>query len=128
MNRAYNPSDVAPPPGAYSHGVEVPAGARLVFTAGQVGRAPDGTIADGIEAQTEQAWKNVVRILQDSGMGVGDIVKISGLLVETDDLEGFLAVNERFLGDYRPVSTLMVLQSLARPELLVEIEAVAAKA
>ena len=127
MNRAYNPSDVAPPPGAYSHGVEVPADARLVFTAGQVGRSPDGTIPEGIEAQTEQAWKNVVNVLKDSGMVVGDIVKISALLVKTDDLEGFLAVNNRFLGDHRPASTLMVLQSLARPQLLVEIEAIAAK-
>ena len=127
MNRAYNPSDVAPPPGAYSHGVELPANSRIVFTAGQVGRAPDGTIPEGIEAQTEQAWKNVVNVLKDSDMGVGDIVKISGLLVKTQDLEGFLAVNERFLGDHRPASTLMILQSLARPQLLVEIEAVAAK-
>lgn len=128
MNRAYNPSDVAAPPGAYSHGVEVPANARFVFAAGQVGRAPDGTVPDGIEAQTENAWKNVLNVLRDGGMGIEDIVKISGLLVKTDDLPGYHAVNGRFLGDYRPASTLMVLQSLARPELLVEIEAIAAKA
>lgn len=127
MNRAYNPSDVAPPPGSYSHGVEVPANARLVYTAGQVGRAPDGTIPDGIEAQTEQAWNNVVNVLAGSGMGIEDLVKINALLVKTDDLAGFHAVNQRFLGDHRPASTLMVLQSLARPQLLVEIEAVAAK-
>jgi enamine deaminase RidA (YjgF/YER057c/UK114 family) len=128
MNRAYNPSDVAPPPGAYSHGVEVPANARLVFTAGQVGRGPDGTIPENIRAQTEQAWKNVVNVLKGSDMGVEDIVKLSALLVKPEDLEGFLAVNDQFLGDHRPASTLMVLQSLARPQLLVEIEAVAAKA
>ena len=128
MNRAYNPSDVAPPPGTYSHGVEVPPNARFVYTAGQVGRAPDGTIPEGIEAQTEQAWENVANVLKDSDMGVEDIVKTSALLVKTDDLEGFLAINDRFLGDHRPASTLMVLQSLARPQLLVEIEAVAAKA
>ena len=127
MNRAYNPAAVAPPPGTYSHGVEVRAGARLVFTAGQVGRAPDGTIPDGIEAQTEQAWKNVVNVLAGSGMGVADIVKLSMLLVDTADLDGFFGVNERFLGDHRPASTLMVLKSLARPQLLVEIEAVAAR-
>ena len=128
MNRAYNPSGVAPPPGTYSHGVEVPTNSRLVFTAGQVGRAPDGTIPEGIVAQAEQAWRNVLNILAGADMGVDDLVKISALLVNTDDLAPFLAVNDRVLVEARPASTLMVIQSLARPQLVVEIEAVAAKA
>ena len=129
MNRAYNPSDVAPPPGgSYSHGVEVPANARFLYMAGQVGRAPDGTIPDGIEAQTEQAWKNMVSILKGAGMGVEDLIRVNVLLVKPEDIEGCLAVNARYTADPRPAATLMVLQSLARPQLLVEIEGVAAKA
>ena len=58
-----NPDTVAAPGGLYSHSVEIPPNARWLVLAGQVGVKPDGTMADGIEAQDEQIWKNVVAIL-----------------------------------------------------------------
>jgi enamine deaminase RidA (YjgF/YER057c/UK114 family) len=51
--RALSPSSIRPPLARYSHGIAVPAGHRLVFTAGQLGIAPDESIpADG-EAQAD---------------------------------------------------------------------------
>ena len=53
MNRTSNPATVAPPVGAYSHAVEVPPGSRLLYIAGQVGNLPDGSLPEGVGAQTE---------------------------------------------------------------------------
>ncbi len=128
MLRSFNPATVAAPASTYSHGFEVPPNARLVFLSGQVAMRPDGTVPQGIEAQTEQVWKNIGNCLAEAGMGIGDIVKFTSFLTRTEDLAKYGEVRNRFLAAHRPTSTLLVIQSLARPELLVEVEVIAAKA
>ena len=76
MLKTQNPSTVAPPVAHYSHSVEAPPGARWLFLAGQVGIAPDGTLAEGFEAQHERIWQNTLAILADAGMGPEDIVRL----------------------------------------------------
>lgn len=121
-----NPSTLHKPGGAYSHAVETTGDIRWLHCAGQVGVAPDGTIRDGLTAQAEQAWTNVMAVLAAAGMTRDDIVQVRHLLVHPADVPDYRAVANRFLGDHRPASTMMVLQALARPELLVEVEVVAA--
>ena len=48
-----------------------------LFTAGQVGVRPDGTIPEGFEMQHDQIWKNTLAILADAGMGPEDIVRLN---------------------------------------------------
>ncbi len=127
MLRAFNPKTVCAPASSYSHGFEVPADARLVFLSGQVAMRPDGTVPQGIEAQTDQVWKNVAHCLADAGMGIGDIVKFTSFLTRKEDLAKYGEVRSRHLGAHRPTSTLLVIQALARPEFLVEVEVIAAK-
>ncbi len=127
MNRAHNPNTVAPPFGPYSHGVEVPPGSRLVYTAGEVGVQPDGVVPQGIEAQAEACWRNIIAILEDAGMGVGDLVKITTYLVSPDDLAAAGAARARFLGDARPASATVIVKALVKSEWRIEIEAIAAK-
>ena len=76
MNRLLN-IGVAQKIGTYSDGVEVPANAKLAFVSGTPGMMPDGTYPQGITAQAEQAWKNVLAILAEAGMGVKDLVKVT---------------------------------------------------
>ena len=76
-NKFHNPKSVALA-GKYSLGCEVPAGARVLFVAGQVGLDGAGKLADGIEAQCDQVWKNIGEVLKAADMGYGDIVKITG--------------------------------------------------
>lgn len=114
--------------GTYSDGVEAPASARWVFTAGTPGLMPDGTCPQGITAQAEQAWTNVLAILAQAGMGVEDLVKVTHYLVREEDIKDYVAVRTRYLGDARPASMLLVVPGLVKPEILVEIEAIAAKA
>jgi enamine deaminase RidA (YjgF/YER057c/UK114 family) len=88
---------------------------------------PDGSYPDGITAQAEQAWKNVLAILAQAGMGVKDLVKVTHYLVRQEDIKDYVVVRARYLGDARPASMLLVVPGLVKPEILVEIEACAAR-
>ena len=128
MLKRHNPATVVEAyGGGYSQALEIPAGARLMFTAGQVGVAPDGTTADGFAAQADQTWANVLALLAEGGMGVDDIVKITGYIVGHENFPAYAAARKKALGGVRPASTAIIVPALALPEWLVEIEAVAAK-
>jgi len=88
---------------------------------------PDGSYPKGITAQAEQAWKNVLAILAEAGMGVKDLVKVTHYLVRQEDIKDYVVVRARYLGDARPASMLLVVPGLVKPEILVEIEAYAAR-
>ena len=60
-------------------------------------------------------------------MGVQDLVKVTHYLVRQEDIKEYVAVRARYLGDARPASMLLVVPGLVKPEILVEIEAVAAR-
>lgn len=124
-----NPSTIAPPVGAYSHSVLVPPNARWLSIAGQAGIAPDGTLAEGFEAQHEQVWRNTLAILADHGMGPENLVHLN---VYSTDATGirFLAPHRKLFlhPDHTPTSTWVVITALANPKWLVEMDAVAAKA
>ena len=126
MTKLHNPSTIAPTFSSYSHGVEVPPGARWLHISGQVGVRPDGTLAGGVEAQIETAWSNVLAVLAEAGMSARDLVKVTAFLTRPEDTPLYRRVRERMLGGAEPASTLLIVQGLASPEWLVEVEAVAA--
>jgi enamine deaminase RidA (YjgF/YER057c/UK114 family) len=123
-----SPEVVAKPLGPYSH---LSRSGDLVYVAGQVGFRPDGTLAgDDIASQSRQTFANIGALLESQGGSLRSVLKFTTYLVSVDDIEGFYAVrNEIFPdlypdGEYPP-NTLLVVQRLVKPELLVEIEAVA---
>ena len=61
-------------------------------------------------------------------MTVADIVKVTQYLTRADDIAAYAKVRSRFLGQVRPASMLLVTPQLVWPEMLVEVEIVAAKA
>lgn len=126
-NTARNPDSVRPPGGRYSHSVEIEPGARWLYVAGQTGVAPDGSVPDGIAAQSECAWSNLVAILEASGYAMEDVVQMKTFLVRREDREGYNGVRDRFLGGHRPASTFLLVSGLADPRFLIEVEAVAAR-
>jgi enamine deaminase RidA (YjgF/YER057c/UK114 family) len=128
MHQIHNPAGVAKPASSYSHGIEVRPNARWLHISGQVGVAPDGTMRQGIEAQTEQCWANIRNILAAANMGVDDLVKLTTLLTSPAYIGPARAVRDRALGAARPASTLIIVAGLANPDYLVEIEAIAARA
>jgi 2-iminobutanoate/2-iminopropanoate deaminase len=125
MLKHHNPKAVAPPFSRYSHAVEAPDNARWLYVSGQVGVTPEGKIAEGAEAQIEQAWRNVLSVLAAAGMGAHDLVKVTTYLVNRADLATARTTRDRMLQGAEPASTLIFVSGLASPEWLVEIEAIA---
>jgi 2-iminobutanoate/2-iminopropanoate deaminase len=126
--RALSPDSIHPPFARYAHGVEIPAGNRLVFCSGQLGISKDGTIPDGVEAQARLCFAAIAAILGEAGMGLGDLVRVNAYVVGAEYLAGYMRVRDEFIGNPPPASTLMIVQGFARPEFKVEVEAVAARA
>lgn len=126
--KTHNPTGVAAPAGPYSHGVEMPGNARWLYISGQIGIAPDGSLAPDFESQADQCWRNIKTILAAAGMGVENLVKANHFLTRAEDVATYGKVRSRHLGEARPASTMLVISALARPGLLVEVEAIAAKA
>jgi 2-iminobutanoate/2-iminopropanoate deaminase len=113
--------------GKYGDAVEIAGNARWLMTSGTPGLAIDGTLPDGIAAQTELAWTHITAMLKRAGMVASDLVKITQYLTQESDIAAYAAVRSRFLGSARPASMLMVVPALVRPGFLVEVEIIAAK-
>ncbi len=126
MVKRFDVESVRSPGGRYSHVGQIGPNAQLFHLAGQTGVAPDGRIGEGIEDQTKLVYRNIAAILKECGMGVENLVKITIFLTDPDDIEGWRGVQKEALGDVVPASTLLIVSRLARPEFLVEVEAVAA--
>jgi len=116
-----------PRPNGYSHVVS--ASGTGVYIAGQVAFDADGRVVGpgDLRTQTEQVFKNLVRALAAAGARVEDLVKITVFVVnyKPADSEVIREVRSRFLANPPPASTLVGVQSLVVPELMIEIEAIA---
>ncbi len=118
---------IAPPFAAYSHGVEVAAGARLVFCSGQLGQDPEGRVPEGCEAQAELCFRNVAAILEGAGMGLADVVRINAFVTAREHMAPYMRVRDRLFAAAPPASTLMIVGGFTREEFVVEVEVVAAR-
>jgi 2-iminobutanoate/2-iminopropanoate deaminase len=114
--------------GTYSDAVEAAPNQRWLFTSGTPGMDAAGELPPDITAQAERAWGHILKMLESAGMSVNDLVKITQYLTRADDIPAYAKVRARMLGDARPASMLMVVAALPRPDFLIEIEAVAARA
>jgi enamine deaminase RidA (YjgF/YER057c/UK114 family) len=97
---------------------------NFVFLRGQVGQALDGGnvgIGDA-GAQAEQAMRNVKQLLEEQGARLADICKINIYIIDPRYREAVYRVVGKWLKGVYPVSTGIVVQALARPEWLVEID------
>ena len=128
MLSKHNPNTIAAAFSSYSLAVEAPAQARWLHVSGQVGVAPDGSLAEGPEAQMETAFRNILAILGSAGMGPHDLVKVTVFLTRSEDVGLYRGVRDRMLAGATPASTLLIVSALASPDWLVEIEAIAASA
>jgi 2-iminobutanoate/2-iminopropanoate deaminase len=127
MNRPLTPVDIRPPFGRYSHGIEVPATSRFIYTSGQLGVRADDTVPETIEEQAEICFEAIRSILAAGDMGLEDVVRLSAFVTKREDMRRYMAVRDRYVAEPLPASTLYIVTGFTRPEFLVEIEAVAAK-
>jgi enamine deaminase RidA (YjgF/YER057c/UK114 family) len=127
MLKFRNPKTIAPPQAAYSHSVEAPAGARVLAVAGQVGVDASGKLAADFEGQCENAFANLKKVLEDAGMGFGDVIKTTTFITDRANVPKMAAIRQRYMGDARPAATLLIVAGLADPNFLIEVEMTAAK-
>jgi enamine deaminase RidA (YjgF/YER057c/UK114 family) len=126
VHKPLSPTGIRPPAAPYSHGIEVAAGARLVFCSGQLGIAPDGTIPPDCAGQARFCFSNIAAILAESGMGLEHVVRINTYVTGREHLQPYMDVRNGIFAEPYPASTLMVIAGLARPEFVVEVEVIAA--
>jgi enamine deaminase RidA (YjgF/YER057c/UK114 family) len=122
-------SDRLPEPQGYSH-ASIALQGRLVHLAGQIGTDADGTLLDGLTAQTERALSNLVAALAGAGAGVDDLAKITLYVVgwrESMQADLFAGIGAAAAVNPMPLVpiTLVGVQSLFLDAALIEIEAVA---
>ena len=119
-------TDAAP----YAYAAVVPAGARLVFTAGACPLDTEGrTVAPGdVAAQAEQVIENLRVALRAAGAELDDVVKTTVYVASAEraDLVAAWNVVRRHFGRHDAPSTLLGVAVLGYPDQLVEVEAVAA--
>ncbi len=126
------PKELGQPLGMYSHGVVAPAG-ELVVVAGQVGIDGQGRLAGpDVGSQTRQSLENIRAVLASGGCAMRDVIRFQTFLTRAEDIPGFMQARREafpsyFTDETYPPNTLVVVSRLVRPELLVEIEAMAAK-
>ncbi|MBI2170597.1 MAG: RidA family protein [Chloroflexi bacterium] len=119
-----NPPALSQPSG-YSHVVKA---GSTVYIAGQVALNSKGEIvgAGDAKAQARQVLANLEAAVKAAGGAKKDIVSITTYLVSRDHLPAYREARSEFFGDHPPASTLLIISGLARPEILIEVSAVAA--
>ncbi|MEV7612668.1 Rid family hydrolase [Streptomyces sp. NPDC089799] len=119
-----------PVPFGYSHTVAVPAGTDLVLIAGQYGSGPDGAVVSAdFGEQVEQTFRNIGVALAAHGLDLGHVVRLRTYVVDHDmsKLGPIAAAVQEGWGAKPPVQTLIGVAALAAPDVLFEVEAVAAR-
>jgi 2-iminobutanoate/2-iminopropanoate deaminase len=109
---------------AFAQGMIAPAGPTL-YVGGQNGTDQTGALLEGLEAQTEQALRNVLAVLAAAGTGPEYVAKLTIYLAVGVDPGAAFAATRSVWGDHRTAVTVLAVNP-ARTGAFVEIEAVAA--
>ena len=112
---------MAPSFGAFCHAVRT---GEWLFVSGLTAQEPASSQGD-ILAQTESVMEGLKGVLEAEGGSLRDIVRVMVYVTEMDKLMEIHQVRHRYFGDALPASTLVQVAALVRPELKIEIEAIA---
>jgi enamine deaminase RidA (YjgF/YER057c/UK114 family) len=82
------------------------------------------TIADGIEAQTEQCLKNIASALEQANVSIRDVVRVTYVLPDGDEFPRCWPILRKYFGEVRPAA-MMISAGLADPRMRIEIEVTA---
>ena len=95
-----------------------------IYVSGQVA-LKDGEVT-GIgdsRAQARQAFENIAAVLDEAGASLADVVKLTCFLTEKSAYEGFAEIKNSLFSDNPPASTVVIIDELLLPDLLMEVEA-----
>jgi enamine deaminase RidA (YjgF/YER057c/UK114 family) len=128
----YNPEELGPPMGQYTHVTRVKAN-EFLFIAGMLsGDSAGNVIGDGdFDAQTAQVFRNVEAALKSAGASWANVVQFTTYLVHSQDIPKFMAFRLRefpkmFPNGKYPPNTLLIVDRLVKEQFLVEVQTIAA--
>ena len=112
----------------FSQAWKVNGAGTLLFISGQTSISANGEVlhSGDFAAQTRLTFENLKTVLQASGASLGDIVKLSVFVTDMGMLETYGAVQAEFFPAEKPAQTLVQVSALALPDLMIEVEAIAA--
>jgi len=116
------------PAGDYSQAWSV-TGSRLVFVSGQVSVDIEGKpVGTGdMAVQTRTVLDNLKKVLEATGASLKDVIKLNIYVTDMAEFQKKTRdIRRKYFDRDFPASTLLEIKSLARPEFMIEIEAVAA--
>jgi len=112
------------PTDGYSH---VAKAGNTLYIAGQVAKDLQGNLVGrgDFETQARQVFTNLKNILEEAGGNLNNIVKLTTFLTHFNYREMYRQVRKGFLREPYPANTLLIVESLASPDYMLEVEAVA---
>ena len=118
-----NLSKVHPTKG-YSH---VAKAGNTLYIAGQVAKDLEGNLVGkgDFKTQARQVFTNLKNILEEAKGGIQNIVKMTTFLTHFDYIETYRKVRDEFIQEPFPPNTLLIVNSLAMAEYMIEVEAIA---
>ena len=114
-------------PAGYSQVVEV-RGGRTLYISGQIAVDSSGNLVGSgdFDAQVKQVFANLKARLDEAGASFNDVVKLNFYLLDANDLQLVRDIRDTYVNRKNPpASTLVVVKQLVRPDLLVEVDAIA---
>lgn len=109
----------------FTHGILVE-GKRILFISGQSGIDRSAKVVKGgFETQCKLAFQNIETILKTANAEFDNVVKVNGFLTDMSNLPVYGRIASRYFKSEKPAQTLVEVTRLARPEMLVEVEAIA---
>ena len=128
----YNPAELGPPMGQYSHVTRVKTN-ELLFIAGMLSGDTAGNIIgeDDFDGQAVQVFRNIEAALNSAGASWGNVVQFTTYLVHSQDIPKFMAFRLRefprmFPNGKYPPNTLLIVDRLVKEPFLVEVQTIAA--
>jgi 2-iminobutanoate/2-iminopropanoate deaminase len=110
---------------AYAYSPAIAVG-ELLFVSGQSSIDDDGnSVGETFEAQAHQTFRNLARVLEAGGSSLGEVVKVTIFVTDITQLAGIVALRRQYFTEPYPADSLIEVRALSRPELQVEIEAIA---
>jgi enamine deaminase RidA (YjgF/YER057c/UK114 family) len=99
-----------------------------LYVSGQVGRDEHLQVVEGTQAQFEQAFRNVGKVLQAAGFSFSDVVVLETWFLNfPGDLAVFMQVKDQFLGNTTPTWTGFGVASFSMPGITCEIKVTAVR-
>jgi 2-iminobutanoate/2-iminopropanoate deaminase len=114
-------------PATYSQGIRVTQAQTILFLSGQVAYTPDGGVAcrGDFKGQARGAYEAIRALVESQGGTLANVIKITTYVTDMSYRVDLAPVREEFFGRKGPASTLVEIPSLAHPDWMIEIEAIA---